>query len=343
MYYPLLKNNNNEIKALKNLKKDSRSKLIPIIESKRIKPVNMENWTATYNTLGRYFKERLANINFIYDFNTALEELGSDEEILNGDNQNVVSYCLKKMEEEDLNFIPCFQHDSPDWIINTILQEKYPEVAIRIRCHDFKESLDSLIMEKLRNDLKNAKSSTQYTIILDFYNQPATSKRIQSAINTFENIPQSKIVFVSTSCPEDANGTEAHAINLIGPRKELNMFIKLQKSNPDLLFGDYTTRLKGKVISGFNNDNSYIKIFYSSESDYYIVKSKMMKDDGEESFHEVCQELTEQDFYPGEKFSFGDKEIKSCALKKKAISGHQTPIAIGINHHIELTVSQFST
>ena len=38
MYYPVFKNNNNEIKAFKE---SSRSKLTPIIESKKIKPENI--------------------------------------------------------------------------------------------------------------------------------------------------------------------------------------------------------------------------------------------------------------------------------------------------------------
>lgn len=340
MYYPLLKNNNNEIKALRNLKENSRSKLIPIIESKRIKSENINNWESTFNTLGNYFSERLENINFIYDFNTALEDLGTDEELINDKNQNLVSFCIEKMEERDLDFIPCFQHDSPSWIFNTIFEHNFKEIAIRIRCHDFKEPLDKLVMENLLQIIKNSQVSAKFTIILDFYNHPATSKRIQNAINVFGEIPHSNLVYIATACPEDASKTKAHSINLIGPRNELNMYLALKKSNSSLLFGDYTTRLKGKILSGFNNDNSYIKIFYSSESDYYIIKSKMIKNEGEESFYEVCQELIEQDFYPGEDFSYGDNEIKKCADKKITISGHQAPIAIGVNHHIETTIRQ---
>ena len=340
MYYPLLKNNNNEMKALRNLKETSRSKLIPIIESKRIKPENINNWESTFNTLGSYLGERLESIKFIYDFNTTLEDLGSDEEFLNNKDQNLVTFCVEKMEDQNLNFIPCFQHDSPDWLIKTIFNHGFKEIAIRIRCHDFKEPLDGLIMQNLKDIISTSEVSAQFTIILDFYNHPATVNRIQNAINTFKNIPHSSMVYVATACPEDASKTKPHTINLVGPRNELNMYLELKKKNPSLFFGDYTTRLKGKILSGFNNDNSYIKIFYSSESDYYIVKSKMIKNDGEESFYEVCQELTEQDFYPGNEFSFGDSEIKKCADKKIAISGHQTPIAIGVNHHIETTINQ---
>ncbi|ATP40712.1 hypothetical protein CSE16_12000 [Solibacillus sp. R5-41] len=340
MYYPLLKNNNNEMKALRNLKEDSRSKLIPIIESKRIKPENINNWESTFNTLGSYLGERLENIKFIYDFNTTLDDLGSDEEFLNTKNQNLVTFCIEKMEDKNLDFIPCFQHDSPSWIIKTIFEHDFKEIAIRVRCHDFKEPLDELVMQNLLKIINTSEVSAKFTIILDFYNLPATLSRIQNAINTFQNIPHSNMVYVATACPEDASKTKSHSINLVGPRNELNMYLELKKKNLHLLFGDYTTRLKGKILSGFNNDNSYIKIFYSSESDYYIVKSKMIKNDGEDSFYEVCQELIEQDFYPGEGFSFGDNEIKKCADKKITISGHQTPIAIGVNHHIETTINQ---
>lgn len=340
MYYPLLKNNNNEIKALKNLKELSQSKVFPIIESKRIKQDSINNWESTFNTLGKYLHERISQISFIYDFNTALDDLNSDKELINSKNENLVSYCIKKFSENNLKFIPCFQHDSPNWIINTIFNYNFNEIAIRIRCHDFKESMDYLIMQNLLKIINTANIKSKFILILDFYNQNVDEIRIKNAINTFGNIPHSKIIYLATSCPEDASKTTAHSINYISPRNELKMYLKLKKLFPNLSFGDYTTRLKGKIINGFNNDNSYIKIFYSSESDYYIVKSKMIKDEGEETFYEVCRELINLDIYPGEDFSYGDKEIKKCADKKIAISGHQTPIAIGINHHIETTIKQ---
>ena len=55
MYYPLLKYGNNEMKALRELKDSSRSKLIPIIESNTIKPANIDKWEAAFNTLGSYY------------------------------------------------------------------------------------------------------------------------------------------------------------------------------------------------------------------------------------------------------------------------------------------------
>lgn len=342
MYYPLLKNANNEMKALKELKEESRNKLIPIIESKRVKPTNLNNWESQFNTLGRYLKERVKDTKFIYDFNCALEELGEEEKLITSNGINLVDYCVNKMREHDLHMIPCFQHDSPDWLIQTVLNSGYTEVAVRIRCHDFQESFNRYVLEKIKSDLELASPYSSITVILDFFNHPATINRIQNSIDTFSKITKSNVVYLATSCPENANDVDPHTVSYIGPRKELDNYIQLQSNNKTLNFGDYTTRLKGEILSGFNMNNSYLKVFYSTETDYWIAKSKLIRDGGEMTFHEVCQSLIEQDFYPGPEFSFGDSEIKRCADKEMTIAEHQAPIAIAVNHHIETTISQLT-
>jgi hypothetical protein len=342
-YYPLLKNANNEMKALKELREETRTKIIPIIESKRVKKDNILNWESIFNTLGRYLKERVKNTKFIYDFNCALEELGEEEALISASGKNLVMHCLNKMDEEDLNVIPCFQHDSPPWLIDSVIQAGYSEIAIRIRCHDFQESFNPFVYQKLKNDLNQTTSNIKVIVILDFFNQPATLKRIQSTIDIFSKINNSQLVYLATSCPENANDAEPHALTLVGPRIELNNFLELMTNNTNLQFGDYTTRLKGEVLNGFNMNNSYLKVFYTTETDYWIAKSKLIRDGGELTFHEVCQNLIEQDFYPGPEFSFGDSEIKKCANREITISEHQAPIAISVNHHIETTIGQFTT
>lgn len=339
MYYPLLKNSNNEMKAIRELKEATKSSVIPIIESKRIKYDSFENWQGSFNTLGRYLSERLSKMNFIYDFNCALDEIGIEEEFTNEKGENLVEFCISKMKEYELELIPCFQHDSPTWLIQSVVNSGYDKIAIRIRCHSFKESFDSYVFEKLTRDLAE-KHNLSITVILDFYNVPTQLDRINNAIKTFSALPNSEIIFLSTSCPEDASDAEVHSITLVASRKDLNNYLELKKLHPSLLFGDYTTRLQGEVLAGFNHNNSYLKIFYTSETDYYIAKSRLIKDGGEDTFHEVCHELTEQDFYSGNEFSFGDNEIYRCSIKEITISTHQAPIAIAVNHHIELTVAQ---
>ncbi|TQR17647.1 beta family protein [Psychrobacillus soli] len=340
MYYPLLKFGNNEMKALRELKESSRNKLIPIVESKRIKPLNIGKWENAFNTLGSYLKERVKSINFIYDFNCAIEELGSKDEVLSSNGEDLVVHCMEKMREHNLSIIPCFQHDSPEWLIDSIIKYKTEEIAIRIRCHDFQEPFDRFVFSKLKEDLLKIDESVEVTIILDFFNIKTTTTRIKNAINTFKQLNPVNIVFLSTACPENANEADAHGLTLVNARHELNTYYELSRDFEELHFGDYTTRLKGEVLTGFNYNLSYFKIFYSTETDYYIAKSKLIRDGGEDSFYEICQQIVDQDFYPGEGFSFGDLEIKKCADKEITISDHQAPIAISVNHHIETTIKQ---
>lgn len=130
MYHVLLKNGNNEMKALKNLKPESKEKLIPIVESKRIKKENKMNWESPFKTIGRYLKERIQNINFIYDFNTALEDLGDDSEYKTSDDKNIVEYTIEKFIENELKFTPCFQHDSPEWLVKSVINSDCDQFAM---------------------------------------------------------------------------------------------------------------------------------------------------------------------------------------------------------------------
>src|SRR5690625_3834547 len=230
MYYPLVRNSNNEMKALRELKKDSRSKVMPIIESKRIKKENTNNWEGTFKTLGRYLKERVKDINFIYDFNCAFEEIDADEILKTHSGENLVEHCIEKMIEHDLNLIPCFQHDSPEWMINSIIESKFDNIAIRIRCHDFQKSFDPFVFEKLKKDIKNTSQHTKFKIILDFFDHDSSLKRIRNAIDTFSQLPNSEIIYLATSCPSDASKAEVHAITLMKSREELNKYLKLKES-----------------------------------------------------------------------------------------------------------------
>lgn len=340
MYYPLLRNSTNEIKALQNLKETSKSNVFPIIESKSVKSKNIVNWHSIFNTLGTYLKNRIQGMNFIYDFNTSLEELNSSEELLTSNGENLVAFCLNKMRESDLNFIPCFQHDSPEWMIESIVKDDNEYIAIRVRLHDFQESFDKIVYEKIKKDLEKTSTSTGKLIILDFFNNTSNLKRIKTAISIFSDIENSEIIYLATACPENADDAERHDLTLVNSREELNNYLTLKEDYSKLHFGDYTVRLKGKPLNGFNLNNSYLKIFYSTYTDYWIAKSLLIGDDAESTFHEVCKKLIDEDFYNGPDFSYGDLEINRCANNELIIREHQAPIAIGINHHIELTIHQ---
>ena len=346
IYFPVLKHASSEITTLENLKSITKEHITPIIESKMITPTKVDEWWTTFNTLGSYLQRKIGNTKFIYDFNPAFEKIGEILESLKcPSNKNLIEHCLDKLDEANLNYVPCVHFDSPNWIIQSVLKANTKEVAVRVRCHDFNTPMEELIIERIKDKITDAKPETSFTLLLDFSNAPINPERIIKSIQNFSSLPYSNIVFISTSCPEDANGVSPISFEVAEPRKDFKIYKQLQKEFPELQYGDYTVRIKGEPDKGSNINyyNTYLKIFYTTEDDYMIGKSALLDKSGIETFVSVCEEIVNSDVYQQAEFSHGDYAINECAQGRLAINNHSKPIELGINHHIELTVKQLSS
>lgn len=340
-YYPILKISNAEMGALENLKSETKELIVPILESKVISEIKVDQWWTTFRTLGQYLKNKIGEMKFIYDFSSAFEKIGEFHELKDENGFDLVQHCIKKMEEARLNYVPCLHFDSPQWIIDSVLQSTSDEVAIRIRCHDFNSPMEDLIRERVTEKIINLAPHKKFSIIIDFNNSPISYNRIETSLQNFSKINYNILVLALTACPEDANKALPNTFSLICARDDLKTYYQLRKEFPHLQFGDYTVRLKSDFEgTDINYYNTYLKLFYSSEDDYYIAKSTLLDRNGIESFIGLCQEIIESDLYKGPDFSHGDKAIKDCAERVLAITNHSKPIEFGINHHIELTARQ---
>jgi len=343
VYYPILKNSTAEINALHNLKQETKMSIIPIIESKPINSNNVKEWWATFRTLGTYFRNKLGNMKFIYDFNSAFDEIGEISDSLRcPDSKNLVQHCHYKLKECELNYIPCVHFDSPNWILHSVLELESDEIAIRIRCHDFNSPMEDMILRHIKENIIGVAPTKKFHIILDFYNSAINYKRKHGTIQRFSSLSEGPLVLAVTNCPEDSAGITPMSFEIARARNDYKTYIQLKEEFPNLLFGDYTVRLKPEPDREARIDyyNTYLKIFYTTEDDYMIGKSTLLGDSGIDNFISICQEIVDSDVYKQEDFSYGDKAIKQCAEGKLQINNHQKPIEIGINHHIELTTYQ---
>ena len=341
-YYPVLKLSNAEMGALSTLKEDTKGLITPIIESKMIPAKKQEDWQATFRTLGTYTAEKARGTRFIYDFHSAFEKIGEVVELIEEESgNNLVQHCIGKLEEAELDFIPCLHFDAPSWMIDSVLQSNQPEVAIRIRCHDFSSPIEEAMADRIMDKIINRATNKSFIILLDFYDSSINENRIMTSLRNFSTINADKFVLLLTSCPENADSAQPNAFSLINSREDIKTYFKLKKSFSELEFGDYTVRLKPQLDgANINYYNTYLKIFYSSEDDYYIGKSTLLQDKGVETFQDVCQEIVNSDVYKKSDFSSGDKAINDCAKGTLEINNHLKPIEFGINHHIELTAKQ---
>ena len=338
-YYPVLKLSNAEMGALFSLKEETKKSITPVIESKMIPKNKLDDWRSSFRTLGTYLSEKVGATKFIYDFHSAFDKIGEVQELVDDENeQNLVQHCIQKLVEADLNFIPCVHFDAPTWLLNSVLESDQPEIAIRIRCHDFNSPLEEIIEERIADKIIELAPDKEFIILLDFYDLPINESRIITSLENFYNLKASQYVLLLTSCPESADIAPPNAFTIVSSRDDLKTYNKLKKDYPELKYGDYTVRLKPGLDSpNINYYNTYLKLFYSSEDDYYIGKSTLLDKRGIETFVDVCQEIVNSDVYKKPSFSAGDKAINDCAEGNLIISNHSKPIEFGINHHIELT------
>lgn len=77
-----------------------------------------------------------------------------------------------------------------------------------------------------------------------------------------------------------------------------------------------------------------VKIRYTIDDRWYIVKGKNYKDYGYGQYHELSKQILNSDYYYGPSFSWGDQYIQECANGGK--TGNLTMwVKVDTNHHIE--------
>ncbi|CAG7650320.1 hypothetical protein PAESOLCIP111_06051 [Paenibacillus solanacearum] len=344
IYYPVLRVSPAEMNAYETLKESTKHQIIPVLEAKRISRDSKETWWNTYNTLGSYLKGKLNDNLFIYDFKQSFDKLGEvDEHLVDENRMNVIKHCSRKLDESEMKFIPCVHFDSPQWYIQSVINLQKSKLAIRVRCKDFNATMDQIVLQTIYNNvIDNLQQPTQLILILDFANKPTSPERIQKAIEMFSKLEHAQLVLSLTTCPEDASNVGAMSFDVAAEREDYRIFRGLAEKYPNLAFSDYTVRPTGEPDKEARIDyyNTYIKVFYTTHNSYMIGKSTLIKDNGIDTFHEVCQEIIDSDVYQGSDFSAGSYAIKQCADRIVVVSNHSKPIEYGINHHIELTASQ---
>src|SRR5690625_4987194 len=168
-YYPVLKLSNAEMGALYNLKEETKSIITPIIESKMIPKNKLDDWQSSFRTLGTYLVEKVGATKFIYDFQSAFDKIGEVQELLDDESEmNLVQHCIQKLVDVNLNFIPCVHFDAPTWVLDSVLESEQPEIAIRIRCHDFNSPLEETIRDRIADKIIKLAPDKEFIILLDF-------------------------------------------------------------------------------------------------------------------------------------------------------------------------------
>lgn len=338
IYYPILRHSDAEMNAFRTLKSATQKLIFPIIEGKRIKKDQKNHWNKSLNSAGNYVKQRINSQPFIYDFRNMFDNLQDYNTEIKIDNINPVEYIINKFTDSKLEFVPCINHDSPEWVIKSILKSTPKEIAVRIRYYDMEPALHNPINNHVIDTLNTYFPDQQVTIILDFKDKFDNSQLI-SNINFFNNMQINRLILSITTL-DITKDVDKMSFEKVSDAKEISIFNTLKQNYSKILFSDYTTRLTPEpdLRKGFNMNNSYLKVYYTTDKGYYLGKSKKFDDGEPENFQEVCKKITSSKLFKGRNYSSGDRKIEECALRQIDILNHKTTIEISINHHMEYTI-----
>lgn len=351
MYYPILKKGNCEIKALEMITSNSSNsfhKFLPIIEAPQ--KSNPRKWEDDFRTFGTYLKKKIPNLPFAFQYTTVFANSATSNEELwqSTSGLNFVEYVHNILQKDCPSYVPCFNYDDPDWVLESIPKNTFEKMIVRIEPYKYESHLDRLIIPGIKSRFKDAFSNKEIIWLLDFYKSFSNLERIRTTISLLDiEKTGNNIVFGATSCPEDAQLINKNEFSIASTRNDLSSYHSLKEEFPALSFADYTVRLKpdpsAKQKTDININNTYFKFFYTTKTNYMIAKSGQIgKQDAKPKEHisvqETCDLIIKSPHYNGKDYSWGDKKIFECANGKFQINGHQAPISIGVNHHILSTL-----
>lgn len=359
IYSPILRKSAAEINALSEVysKSNKTQNLLPIIQYPLFPDIsdNKDKFLKVTKNLGKYLEEHINEHKFILYLSPALDELADDDAIKTETGKNITSIIIDDLNKNNLNYTLMVNYDTPDWILNELSPMQLQEVWISFSPYTFADGIDDLVINGTYKKFQTLFSNCQINFQADFYTDLSDPARIHNFIEKL-TVYKTSVMFTSTSCPANANNVPHSRLTRVSDRNDLSIFKSLKSEFTNLIFSDYTVRLKPEPSDvekhDINMNNTYLKIFYTSDDAYYIGKSglfkefkaKLKKPTPTNKLHknaqEICADIVSSQIYSGPSFSYGDEFIYKVSQGTEDINGHYKPILIGINHHITLTLDQ---
>lgn len=275
-----------------------------------------------------------------------------NDQNLTTDNK-IITFLYKEMLYENMNVIPVInvnQHTEDYIKILAEICKPINRICLRINAD---ESLSMALNSEIDKLLKEySVSPKDVDVILDYKyvlnNQEAiiSSSIIQSFLNIPYLLEWNNVAIACTSFPMDMSIAERDSIKEV-KRVELAIWKNLVNNGRlqrQPIFCDYG--ISNPDVTDFDPLKMQVSanIRYTSEDVWYLVKgrSTKVKSSAEQNVS-LCQKIINQDFYCGEKYSWGDEYISKCARKEVTPGNPTTWRKVGTNHHLTLTTNQISS
>jgi hypothetical protein len=254
---------------------------------------------------------------------------------------NFIAELIRKMEENEINFIPVIHPNSTEGYLDLIRDGNNNNgLCIRIKTSinrpvdlitTINTTVEEFDIEKSKIDLlidlqyiDNEEKLAQYKrTFFSFYNSLTSSKSFR------------RIILSAGSFPVDVNRFKVNRISRI-PRIEESLWniIKHDLGDTPLNYGDY-----GNIHPIYNPLSKAYEgsctIKYTSDREFYIFRGKKASnsEEGSGQYHKKSKELISCHFYDGKDFSWGDEHIFKCANREITSGNAGTWVKYTLNHH----------
>lgn len=334
-YVPFLKTKRNEFSALKNLEKNIAENLTPFFEIHRKAKIYEEGEYKNFiGALVNKFK-----LNTVYIKSFYLDDYDIDDK-LQVDGEQSYKFVINSFLP--FSFIPVMGIDRTEERNNVVLNNKnkflLDRVAIRIT---YEDSLAGYFeLKKLINQVKDVFSNIDLIIDLRVIQQDSNTIAIYTNIEKFLSKIDynfSKVIITGSSISEVVSDYIRTDTKKTVKRKELEVFKLINQKHSDFFYGDYTV-----VSPNFSESDipgvlmqklTTAKVSYPYGDVFYICRGNSLEKKGNDQYKQFCNHISNQLFFRGATYSYGDSFIKDALQYPKNI----TPGSIlcpTINAHI---------
>lgn len=337
LYYPVLKNKRTSFIALRDLKEDTKTKILPIFE---IIPEEEINPKKIVSNLKLYLPEKMK---IMLDFMYLDNEYNNIGDIIS----ETMNYCV----EENINAIPMTgigRSEEYANAINSIIKNlNIDDLAIRIPLALIAPDINiSDVLNRMIANMELSPDKLRLFLDMEDIDSNVYFYAAENVLSQIADFRYKTIGVLAGAFPSSEKLKNLRGDSVEVERFDYTIwnFLKNKPFFKNLAYGDYTIRDVDLPYNGFVRHIVPI-LRYTKADHYYIWRgfSSINHERGMHQFNDACAILCQESFFRGKDFSAGDRMIFEKASDLNSSAGNQATWAqIGINQHIEFVVYQLA-
>lgn len=353
IYRPILRFKRGELNALRNLPDKIKANVMPLFNIRPIfNPLND-------NGIDRAFDQRIeqdaSSINSIwngYSLAVDLNDIAGDARCAKGIHpvRYFFDHIMAAKEKADVWAVLRLESDD-DYIaaVASVCTDYNTHIVFRMTPDDLAtQNIDKIVAQMLKQCSANIQ---QTDFIVDMGYIDTTGRSIITARGSLSAVPFASnwrsLVLVAGSFPENLSNFVIGVHSLA--RHEWSVWLANQKSvGRDVEYGDYATIHPIPVDENLDPKtmNPTASVRYTFEDTWILIRGQGIRTKdgpGFSQFFNHADTIVNMPQYRGKSFSYGDAKIDNIHARSQQQGNLETWITIGVNHHIEEIVYQFSS